>query len=164
MKEAVGATFLFNIVIFFVILFTAIMCLTINSSKAYGVKDEIVTIIEENIANNSGASVSETSVESDILNQISAILTEKSYRTTSTCPDGYTSYDRTGTKAFGDDASFCIAKYVTEDADNTYSTGAICTYSVIVFYKLDIPILSSVFNFEIKGETKTIYSSFCGIL
>ena len=46
MKEAIGGVSLFQIVVVFILIFTGIMCLTINHSKAFGVKDEIVTILE----------------------------------------------------------------------------------------------------------------------
>ena len=42
MREAIGGSWLFNIVIFFVILFTGYMCLSINHTKAFNVKDDIV--------------------------------------------------------------------------------------------------------------------------
>ena len=51
MKEAVSATTIFQIVILFILLFTAIMCLTINNSNAFGIKDEIINIIEMNNGN-----------------------------------------------------------------------------------------------------------------
>ena len=44
MREAIGGNWLFNIVIFFVILFTGYLCLSINHTKAFNVKDDIVKI------------------------------------------------------------------------------------------------------------------------
>ena len=49
MKEAIGGVSLFQIVILFLLLFTGVMCLTINHSKAFGVKDEIINIIETDV-------------------------------------------------------------------------------------------------------------------
>ena len=46
MREAIGGTWLFQIVIVFILLFTGYMCLSINHSKAYNVKSEILEIIE----------------------------------------------------------------------------------------------------------------------
>ena len=48
MKESISMTAIFQIVILFILLFTAIMALTINNSNAFGVKDEIVNILELN--------------------------------------------------------------------------------------------------------------------
>ena len=44
MKESISMTAIFQIVILFILLFTAIMALTIHNSNAFGVKDEIVNI------------------------------------------------------------------------------------------------------------------------
>ena len=41
MKESIGGTALFQITIVFLLLFTGVMCITINHSKAFAVKDEI---------------------------------------------------------------------------------------------------------------------------
>ena len=46
MKEAIGGTWLFQIVIAFILLFTGFMCLTINRSKAFNVKDQIIQSIQ----------------------------------------------------------------------------------------------------------------------
>ena len=51
MKESVSVTTIFQIVILFILLFTAIMCLTINNSNAFGVKDEIINIVKKNFEN-----------------------------------------------------------------------------------------------------------------
>ena len=48
MREAIGGTWLFNLVIFFVLLFAGYMCLSINYSKAFNVKDKIINEIERN--------------------------------------------------------------------------------------------------------------------
>ena len=45
MRESISITTIFQIFILFVLLFTAIMALTINNSNAFGVKDSIVNAI-----------------------------------------------------------------------------------------------------------------------
>ena len=49
MREAIGGTWLFNLVIFFVLLFAGYMCLSINYSKAFGVKDKIINELERKL-------------------------------------------------------------------------------------------------------------------
>ena len=51
MREAIGGTWLFQIVIVFILLFTGFMCLTINRSKAFNVKDQIIQTIQINQLN-----------------------------------------------------------------------------------------------------------------
>ena len=45
MKEAIGGVSIFQLAVIFLLIFTAIMCLTINHSKAFGVKDEVINLI-----------------------------------------------------------------------------------------------------------------------
>ena len=51
MKESMSITAIFQIVIVFILLFTAIMALTINNSNAFGIKDEVINILENNGGN-----------------------------------------------------------------------------------------------------------------
>ena len=44
MRETMSITAIFQIFILFILLFTAIMCLTINNSNAFGVKDSIINV------------------------------------------------------------------------------------------------------------------------
>ena len=89
MKESISITTIFQIFILFVLLFTAIMCLTINNSNAFGVKNEILNIIE---ANNGVYEGDNGNLSEDIIDTIN----ETSYRTTGTCPDEYQGYQRNG--------------------------------------------------------------------
>lgn len=171
MKEAIGGVFLFNIVIFFILLFTGIMCLTINRSKAYQIKDEIITLIEEN---NGMTMTTNDSGNHELWDSISDVLSNAAYRTTGTCPDEwnngeYISADREGN--LSTEPSVCIKKTeidpneLLSSGNYSYSDDSVaqCYYTVVIFYKLDIPVMSQVFNFSILGETKKLYSSeYCG--
>ena len=46
MKEAIGGTWLFGIVLTFVVLFTTFISLSTNYSRCFRIKDEIITTIE----------------------------------------------------------------------------------------------------------------------
>ncbi|NLA32492.1 MAG: hypothetical protein GX864_00885, partial [Mollicutes bacterium] len=48
MREAVGGTWLFQIAIVFIILFSGYLALSVNYSRAFKVKNEILAIIERN--------------------------------------------------------------------------------------------------------------------
>lgn len=147
MREAIGGTWLFQIVIFFVLLFTGYMCLSINHSKAFNVKNSIVKAIEReegvNVTNPNGDAA---------IGRIKEYLSNTSYRTTGKCPGGYTPFNRDG-KIDSRNAAFCIKPqkvYDNSDLPNmTY-------YRVIVFYQLDLPIFRSIFQFQVTGDTKII--------
>lgn len=165
MKEAVSATTIFQIVILFILLFTAIMCLTINNSNAFGIKDEIINIIEMNNGNylsNDNVSLNEEIVEA---------IANNSYRTTGVCDSTFDGFERNGEPVSrGEKASVCIKKIeVTYGidkyldsilgsgsyADDEFVTGSY--YQVVVFYQLDIPVIKQIYDFTLKGETKIIY-------
>ncbi len=163
MKESISATTLFQLVILFILLFTAIMCLTINNSNAFGVKDEIVNVIE--LSN--GNYLDNGKLSSDILKTIE----QATYRTTGKCDDDYKGYDKGGNEVnTGDKASICIKEVnVTKEMDkyiNDLFPGKVATddflegkyYQIIVFYQLDLPILNNSYNMSSKGETRIIYS------
>ncbi|MFI3260884.1 MAG: hypothetical protein R3Y13_04140 [bacterium] len=169
MKESYGGMLLFNIVILFILLFTGIMCLTINRTNAYQVKDMIITIIEDynGIDLNNTA---ESTATNEALDEIVAAVTSAAYRTVGTCPDGYTSLDRGGSIS-SNASSICLKRVNVDFTENlvdnyTYAAGEKdkgCYYSTIVFYKLDIPVINQIFSFKIMGETKMIFSDLCEV-
>lgn len=164
MKESVSMVTIFQIVILFILLFTAIMALTINNSNAFGVKDEIVNIIELNNGNyldDENYGLNESIVEA---------IAQASYRTTGVCDEGYTGYQKNGVPVSSNgEASVCIKKVNVTDGLNSYlnnvlgdtvATGDFVSgsyYQVVVFYQLDLPIIKQVYNFQTRGETKIIY-------
>lgn len=142
---------LFNIVIVFLLLFTAIMAITINQSLAYSVKDEIITIIEEN----KGVDISKGIRYNPVIEEIVETTTDMGYRATGTCPStDYQGFDRNG-DLNDREPYICIKQTVGSEIEGSKS----CYFSVILFYKLDVPIFREVFNFEVKGETKLLYGS-----
>ena len=48
MREAIGGTWLFTIVIVFIVLFSSYLAISVNYSKAFKVKNGIVDLIEQN--------------------------------------------------------------------------------------------------------------------
>ncbi len=174
MREAIGGISIFQLVIIFILLFTGIMCLTINSSKAYAVKDEIITMLE---SPGSGA------ISGDVNGIIPSIIekiNEQGYRSTgASCPEGYTGYNRNGS-VVDNNISFCIRavssgdQYVNALAKKCQNPDNSCTpisqftsegtsdfpklyyYDIILFYQLDVPLVSRLFNFRVTGSTKVI--------
>lgn len=158
MKTAMGGIPIFQLVILFILLFTGIMCLTINHSKAFTVKDYIINVVEKSEYSNS--------IDH---NEISAMLVEAGYRITGkNCPSGWTGYNRAGSEV-SRDVSYCIKE---NDVTDTFygdaskkCAGGKCNvatvnhpkmvyYDVMVFYQLDIPGLNQLMNFSTTGSTK----------
>ena len=160
MREAIGGTWLFNIVIFFVLLFTGYMCLSINYSKAFNVKDKIINEIErsggiKNISNSDG--------KDPTINAITAYLQEVGYRTTGNCADYDYGCDRNGkctSNPSGSGYAYCLKEVKASDTYSHATRGEfifVSYYKIKVFYQLDLPILRQIFGFSIKGDTKLLY-------
>ena len=165
MREAIGGTWIFQVVIGFIFLFTAFICLSVNRSKAFAVKDQIVQVIQsyngisdESMVN--GFDGSKIDAFYDIVDYIKT----NSFRNTGVAPAdeediSYTCYDRNGKLSTSDkNVTFCIAKVSVRDKISTeYSElPSMNYYKVVVFYQLDIPIFHDLFNFKITGTTKTM--------
>lgn len=167
MREAIGGTWLFQIVIVFVLLFTGYMCLSINHSKAYNVKSEILEIIERY----NGIDLStDINGESEALHEIIGNMQVNSYRTTGKCPSDlkdadnnvvghYVGFNREG-KFDSTNPTICIAKVDVGSKDNTNQVvqelPSMSYYRVVVFYQLDLPIFQNLFMFSLKGDTKIL--------
>lgn len=157
MKESVGGFSLFNIVIVFVLVFTGYISLSINYSKAYNVKNEIINIIR----NQGGVCTSDTPNNNDncynFTEQIIDYFKEANYRSTGNCDDGWTGFSRDG-KNLGPEAknaAFCV--HAIKANTNSELPNALY-YQVKVFYQLDLPIINNIFEFSIVGETARVYS------
>jgi len=166
MKESIGGTQIFVIVIVLVILFTGIMAFTINYTNAFAVKDKIVSIIENN-----GYFDMQSSMPNEVLQEIIDALKHYNYRQEGDCilqadeaniDDNKVkviAYDRDGTETNHNNASFCIMRLSADNAES--GMGGISQvgyyYQVILFYSLDIPIINELFNFRAIGQTKILY-------
>ncbi|MCI8467066.1 MAG: hypothetical protein HFI08_02590 [Bacilli bacterium] len=167
MREAIGGTWLFQIVIVFILLFTGYMCLSINHSKAYNVKSEILEIIERY----NGIDLSQDINGEDMaLLEIVNNMQVNSYRTTGKCPSDltdadhnvvghYVGYNREG-KFDSTNPTLCIAKVDVGSKENTNQVvqelPSMSYYRVVVFYQLDLPIFQDLFMFSLKGDTKIL--------
>ena len=163
MKESIGGTQIFIVVIALILVFTAIMAFTINQSNAFAVKDQIVSIIESSGGFDMTAEIVEGSGlgKDAVIEQIVESLTANSYRQVGRCPEPegdieVEGYQRNGAKVSGrDKASFCIVKIPSAGENGSVTQ---YYYQIIVFYSLDIPLVNELFNFKAVGETKPLYS------
>lgn len=162
MKEAVGGFSLFNIVIVFVLVFTGYVSLSINYSKAYNVKNEILNIIR----NQGGVCTSDSPGSDDICynftEQIIDYFREANYRSTGSCKgkngeDDWTGFSRDGRNlgVGAKNAAFCVNAI---KANTNSELPNALYYQVKVFYQLDLPIINNIFEFSIVGETSRVYS------
>ncbi len=158
MRESAGSTWTIEAIIFFILLFAAFLSLVIQYSRAYIVKNEVLTIIEKY----EGADTAK-----DIIGNYVA---DQGYKTKSSCPVGdgtgsepdwygAVNYDEYERAQAGQKYYFCIREnYV--DVDVTSNTGDRVQkrkyfYEVVFFYKFNLPILGELNTFRVTGETKS---------
>ncbi len=137
MRSAVGNTFLYNIVIVFVVLVLLILISSLSYSKGFKAKNKIVSIIE----NNRG-------YDNEAIEKIDAVLKESGYRPRSAfknkqCPDRNGELLEQSDKYF-----YCV--YSNNTDRGVY-------YSVTIYIRFEIPLLSGILEFPVNGDTRTIY-------
>lgn len=170
MKESIGSTQLYIIVITMVLLFTGILAFAMNRANAFAVKNQIVSIIEAN----DGYAANDPN--SPVIESIVKAMAEKQYNQLGSCEKeeemfktysqkhlldmeeiekkkvGVFYYKRDGNEpADVNSAAFCVVKTPVTNGDVTRYY-----YRVVIFYSIDVPILKTLLTFRDIGETKIL--------
>ncbi len=136
MREAIGNTFIFNVIIVFFVIIIILLVSSLSYSKAYKIKNRIIEIIEANQGYNSGAR-----------SEIDIYLREVGYKTNSRqmrkCPSGK------GIAQSTSDFRYCVYEKYT--INGPY-------YVVATFIYFEFPIIGDLLEFPVYGETKIIYN------
>ena len=167
MRDAVGGAMTIQIIIFFLVVINGYLAFTINYTKAFRVKNEIISIIERNegfpegqVGCSSG-SVAATSTAC----QIEEFLREVSYNAEDYTDSG--ACTRNGEYLWDPmPGGYCLLRQKVDQSGNSdpNATYMGSYYKVTTFVKIDIPIINNLFRslsnlFAVTGETKLIYSS-----
>lgn len=151
MRNAVGSYILFVIVIFFVVLFSGYICISINKAKAFNTKNEIVKAVERYAPNIDPDNLGNSGFAIDI----QRIMNEAGYRNDGRCEGAARGYTNIG--GICTDQNSCAFCIETTDVEASGSKLKGSYYKITTFYHLDLPIISSAFNLKTTGETKVIY-------
>jgi len=164
MREAIGGTWFFQLIIIFILLFVAYLALSINYSKAFRVKNEIISFIERE-----EGMTDRTHPDSGGIQLINSYLENAGYGTKGKCdfdPSknwmGSSSLDSNMNTLVKIDESnenqeyfYCVNKVST--AWNPNGTKVkIAYYEVRVFFKFDLPMLGDLLTFKIEGKTDEV--------
>ena len=147
MREAIGGTWLFGLVITFIVFFASFLAVSINYAKAFNVKNNVVDLISKYEGNNCKART-----------KIGEYLKTDGYLVPGNCPsdDAYTykGYDLSGNPVpEGKKAYYCVSKDSTDDTTVIEKQ----FYRVVVFFKFDLPMVGDLTTIRVKGETESIY-------
>lgn len=168
MRDAIGSTWLLGIIMAFMILFIGYISIAINLAKSFQVKNDIVTMVENNEGYSRGH-------DDELEEKIKAYLSNRGYsnhglinnRQKFECVvDGnpLCSSDC----MIRNDANQCevfIQKSVEPIKQNNRSDGQVdptgtnakTIYRITTFFKLDIPAIDVALTFPVSSDTRAIF-------
>ena len=135
MKEAIGNSFIFNLILIFVALFIAFFVGSISYSKAFKVKNAIIDIVEkhENYSTEAVKEIDET------LKQIGYRVNKNGVQSCKASGGG------TILNATGTNYRYCIEYHNTPKG---------YYYSVTAYMYFEIPLIGQMLEFPVYGETR----------
>lgn len=139
MREAIGNSYLYSIVIVFVGIIFLILIGSLSYSRAFKVKTKIIEIIEKHGTYN----------DDEIRNEIDNYLKTVGYTVTKSADSGKCS-EVNGTKAINTIKNYDYCVYRFNTVKGPY-------YHITVFISFDIPVISSFLRIPVSGETRVIY-------
>ena len=165
MKEGLTAGPILLIVIFFILLFVGIMSTTLNRANASGVKNDVVQYIKNYRGKFRDGTTATANLNSELINT----LKESDQYATGKCGEGFTGYTISGEVTTGANAVLCVRRYsavnnfpddhgndrdILADIDKVHG----CYYVVQLYYSFYIPMISSLWNMRVTGQTPIVYN------
>lgn len=151
MREAIGNTFIVNLLMVFIGVMSALLVGSVSYSKAFKVKNRIIYTIEKyggwNVETSSGYNVVQAEIESSLKDIGYPLVVSNPF--TGGCPN------KTGANlVYGGHSDprntyhYCVYEYQNERG--TY-------YGVTTFMHFDIPLIGNYLEFPVSGKTKSLY-------
>lgn len=144
MREALGNAFIMNIVIVIVIILIGVVVSSLAYTKAYKVKNMIISAIDEHDGWNE-------KTREEVDQNLRAIGYKLNRNGVQTCKDltGNDPINRCRLSALGSDYHYCV--YTCDTNKGSY-------YRVTSYMYFDLPIVSGILEFPVSGESKTFYN------
>ena len=163
MKGAIGNAFILNMVITFIIIFFTLLIGSMAYTKAYKTKNYLLSQIDK-YASSGKYKLNEVKTEWD--NDVNDFLRKTGYSMStnpdvysSTCPDkteqGYSILLNNSKGRY----DYCIYSKRKDYNLSSSIKNSRYTYMVLVYMKLDLPVIGKALKMPITGETKT-YTKF----
>ncbi len=151
MREAIGNTFIVNLLLIFLGVMSALLIGSISYSKAFKVKNRIIYTIEKygawDVTSTRGSTVVNL-VQAEVESSLKDIGYHLAVANTS-CPNR-----AGGTVVYGNSNNgittyrYCVYEYNNEKGHY---------YGVATFMHFDFPLIGNYVEFPVYGETKSIY-------
>ena len=157
MRDAIGGVFSLQIILIFVILINGYMAYSVNYTRAFRVKNEIINIVEQKEGFTEGGTAAD---------EISALVKTAGYGLSSVQQQAVRNNNNV-------DGWYCNGKegYCIKCNDNTGNNKLNADdasyrgvyYTVKTYVNMDIPILNTIFTglpdiLSVRGDTKTVYA------
>ncbi|MCR5787486.1 MAG: hypothetical protein K6G37_00100 [Bacilli bacterium] len=148
MRQTIGSTWIYQLVIIFILIFVSFLTLSLTYSRAYKYKNEVLNIIEKN-----------EGVTSKTIGTINSYLTYNSYSVKHSCPVGNKWYgvqtmessNKVEETRAGVKYHYCLRK--------RYSTKHKVYYELKMFFKFNLPVVENVGTFTIDGTTNDVFET-----
>jgi len=149
MKQAVGTTTVFKLVLAFTLLFSAFLAVAITYNKAYKLKNETISILEKY-----------EGVNKKSLKIINNYLHNSGYNTRGSCDVGEYGVKDLNKEAYelaknNERYYYCINYYCTTRSCKVNGNEDIF-YKVKLFFDFNLPFFGELTTFKITGDTKAI--------
>lgn len=154
MREAIGNTFIVNLLMVFIGVMSALLVGSVSYSKAFKVKNRIIYTIEKyggwKVYTSSGANVVQSEIEASLKEIGYPLVVANSFTGGCRAKDG-------STLVYGGHSSggasrntyhYCVYEYQNEKG---------FYYGVTTFMHFDIPLIGNYLEFPVNGKTKTLY-------
>ena len=146
MREAIGSTWVMQLVIIFMLIFVAFLSLTINYTKAFKIKNEFISVIEkyEGLGSEENGSIA-------IFNNY---LRYHNYTAMGHCEEneyGIKDLDTHMLEEVDKNQKYfyCVRKKNTATVKNKERA----KYEVKIFFNFNLPVIGDIFTFAVNGTT-----------
>lgn len=176
MREAIGGTWLFGIVITFIALFASFLSYSISYTRAFNMKSEILNIIERS----EGYTIADVGVESMSKEQLEADTSAEAqiYNLIKKYGYNYTSAENIDCSTVGHPnaingvvtmkkGGYCLTKicpnkktkvdHVSGTEEVLSGTDSRTYYKVTTFIAITLPVVNITLKVPITGETRTLF-------
>ena len=156
MRETIGSTWIYQLVILFILIFVSFLILALTYSKSFKTKNEVLNIIEKY-----------EGVNKDSVAIINNYLTTSGYKTMGGCPDDHdgaywiasNNLEATSlVKAKTNEKYYYCLKRKNSSKPSTGKTlsSKFVFYEVALFYKFNLPVIGNISTFTVNGVTSDI--------
>ena len=180
MRESIGGTWLFGIVITFIALFSAFLSYAISYTKAFNLKSEILNMIERSegwteseIDDLDNVTQEELDADESVEGRAYNLVKSMGYNYTAVASlncsgvKGHEAYSDLGSGKNIEKGGYCVTKYCPaltgyyDDATGQFipqgGTNTKTYYKVTTFIAIKIPVIDLLLTIPISGETRTLF-------